>query len=198
MYYIYKNPTNLRSLTLKKLKLIISWILILGILLLIGWTGCKALHWLRSIDSGLAATVITASAGLLGLLYSQWHSKSRDIAEGHRKYKIEVYNNYLDIVDDFFTAAKSDTTIDTDNLPDKLTEKIRKLNRGMIVWASPKVIRAWLKFRKATAVKAPNLLFVVDELLQAIRKDLGNSNFGLNRGDVIRFYLTDPDELKEE
>jgi len=182
----------------KKIKLIISWILILAFIFIIGWVGFKALHWLRSIDSGLAATVITASVGLLGLIYAQWHLKKRDIAEGHRKYKIEVYSTYLDIVDDFFTAAKNNSTIDTDNLPSQLTENIRKVNRGMIIWASPKVIRAWLKFRKATAVKTPNLLFVVDELLQAIRKDLGNSNFGLQRGDVIRFYLTDPDELKEE
>jgi hypothetical protein len=33
-------------------------------------------------------------------------------------------------------------------------------------------------------------------MYKAIRKDLGNSNFGLKGGDLIRIGLKDPDELK--
>jgi hypothetical protein len=34
-------------------------------------------------------------------------------------------------------------------------------------------------------------------VLQAIRKDLGNSNFGLERGDAIKILLSSPEELDD-
>jgi len=39
-------------------------------------------------------------------------------------------------------------------------------------------------------------MYEMDELLKAMRKDLGNSNFGLERGDTVRVFLSDPDELQ--
>ena len=35
----------------------------------------------------------------------------------------------------------------------------------------------------------------MDNVLKAIRKDLGNSNFGLQVGDSVKVFLRDPSEV---
>lgn len=152
-----------------------------------------ALTWIRGLDSDVAAAVITALIGLFGLWYAQWHTRSREISESHRKSKIEVYNIFFDLVDKF-----QDESVDTDfknkeDAPEWLKKDFRRLSRGLILWGSPDVIKAWLEFRTAAGSNKGNILLFVDKMYQAIRKDLGNSNFGLQSGDLIKSTVSDPE-----
>lgn len=149
------------------------------------------LGWLKSLNPSVGAALITASLGFIGLWYAQWQSKSRDISESHRASKIEVYNLFFEIVEKFHEEEISSTEI-----PDDLKKKFMQLNRGLILWASPKVIKAYLNFRRIADNGSGNILYAVDEVYQAIRKDLSNSNLTLGKGDLIRLNLKDPDELK--
>lgn len=151
--------------------------------------------WLRSFESSVSAALVTAAIGLLGLWYAQWHSKGRDIAESHRSSKIEVYGTFFDIVEKLQEDKLSREKLAGGNIPDWLRANFRKLNRGLLLWASPTVIKAWLNFRAATTTGG-NILLAMDTMYRAIRKDLGNSNFGLKKGDLVRIALKDPDELK--
>ncbi|MGB7816524.1 MAG: hypothetical protein WBL28_09275 [Methylotenera sp.] len=151
--------------------------------------------WFRTLDTSIAATLTTALFGLIGLWYAQWHSKSRDIAESHRASKIEVYSTFFDIVEKFQAQDVTQEELNEENLPDWLRNDFAKLNRGLILWASPNVISAWLKFR-AVSSSGGNIILAMDQMYKAIRKGLGNSNFGLNAGDLIRIGLKDPNELE--
>lgn len=147
--------------------------------------------WLKTLNPSVGAALVTAFLGLLGLWYAQWQSKSRDIAESHRSSKIEVYNLFFEIVEAF-----QNEEIDADDLTNDFKKKFQQLNRGLILWASPEVIKAYLNFREVAGKGSENILFAVDTVYQAIRKDLANSNFSLNKGDLIRLNLKDPNELK--
>lgn len=147
-------------------------------------------NWLKTLNPSVGAALVTASLGLLGLWYAQWQSKSRDIAESHRASKIEVYNLFFEIVEAF-----QNNEMDSDNLSNDFKKKFQQLNRGLILWASPEVIKAYLNFRRIAGNDSKNILFAVDMVYQAIHKDLANSNFSLNKGDLIRLNLKDPDEL---
>lgn len=50
-------------------------------------------------------------------------------------------------------------------------------------------------FRRIAQQCDPNVLFLMDDILQTMRKDLGLSNWGLARGDLIKMLLTDPESL---
>ena len=180
---------------MSKKSLVISSIVLVVLATLIVFGIGAALTWLRSLESTLAAAVVTAIVGLFGLWYAQWHSKSRDIAESHRSSKIEVYNHFFEIVEKF----QDDKTRSYDTREEDVSESLKrdfiKLNRGLILWASPSVITAWLRFRAASE-KGVNILIAVDGMYQAIRKDLGNSNVGLKTGDLIKITLRDPSEWK--
>jgi hypothetical protein len=107
------------------------------------------IDWLSGLESSTTGTIIAAFAALVGVLYAQWQAKSREIAEGHREQKIKLYNLYFDIIEEFMDNAKSSNEdINESELPEELKKKFIELNRGLIIWASPKVIRTWLTFRK--------------------------------------------------
>ncbi|MBU1447887.1 MAG: hypothetical protein KKF58_06215 [Gammaproteobacteria bacterium] len=168
-----------------------------AILLGLGWLFIStSVAWLKSLDSAVAASLVTAALGLLGLWYAQWHSKSRDIAESHRESKIAVYSTFFDLVEKFQAGGVEASNLGESNLPDWLRSDFAKLNRGLILWASPKVIKAWLHFRAATMEgDGRNILITMDQMYRAIREDLGNSNSSLASGDLIRIGLKDPNEL---
>jgi len=151
------------------------------------------LKWFTALNGTVAAAFITAVIGLVGLWYAQWQSKSRDIAESHRASKIDVYNTFFDIVERF--QRTQDETQSEVIIDDVVKKEFTKLNRGLVLWASPEVIRAWLNF-KIAAGSDGHVLSAIDQMYRAIRKDLGNSNFGLSPGDLIRLGLKDPNEWK--
>lgn len=150
--------------------------------------------WLKSLDTGVAAAVVTGAVGLIGLWYAQWATRSREIAESHRASKIEVYNIFFDIVDQFTDDTSKGKLTKPDEIPLALKSQFRKLNRGMIIWGSPAVIKAWMDFRhSAGTATGKQTLVKVDAMYQAIRADLGNSNWGLQSGDLIKSTLSDPE-----
>lgn len=51
-----------------------------------------------SLNPNVIAALITASVGLIGLIYSQNRSQKREIFESHREQKIEVYNIFFNMV----------------------------------------------------------------------------------------------------
>jgi hypothetical protein len=186
---------------LKKFAITLFSLACLGGLGYLVWIiGGNFFSWVKSLDKEVAAAGITALIGFFGLLYVQWNSKAKEISDSHRPAKIEVYETFFDIVERFMSAEDSDVEDldpESEEFPQELKDQFTKLSRGMIVWASPQVIKAWSEFReKANDPKTPvETLLAVDKVLQAIRADLGNSNFGLKRGDVVKLYLSNPGEV---
>lgn len=157
------------------------------------WAIYSAFQWFQSLNASVSASLITATLGLIGLWYAQWQSKTRDIAESHRASKIEVYKVFFDLVEKFQTNIGDSVT--DDYIPEELKNDFLKLNRGLLLWASPGVITAYLNFRKVST-SGGNVLIAVDAMYREIRKDLGNSNYQLKTGDLIRIGLKDPTELE--
>jgi len=73
-------------------------------------------------------------------------------------------------------------------------------NQKMMVWGSDKVLAAWVKWLRATtnqeALKQSPMLALIlyEDLILAIRRDLGHKNKDLKRGDVLRLFVTDIDQ----
>ncbi len=66
----------------------------------------------------------------------------------------------------------------------------------LVLWGSPGVIRAYAKFREASQEASPlNSVVVMDDVIRAMRKDLGHSDWLLQRGEVIKTFLRDPEEF---
>lgn len=76
----------------------------------------------------------------------------------------------------------------------ELVEFMVEFKTNVVLWGSPKVINAQLNFQKVSE-SGGNVLFPVDELYKAIREDIGLSNKGLDKRQLVKMYLLHPDEL---
>lgn len=186
---------------IKQIVLVVtSFVLAIAILLLALVVLKYFVGLLLSIDKQVAASIIAASATLLAAvgvaLYSQRRIKKREVAEAHRPQKIEVYSQFMQTIVQVFLRSK-DTGADnsTEGFVKEFEEFFMSFTKGLIVWGSPGVIRAWQTFRR-TSSSGATVLPLVDDILREIRRDLGNSNWGLQRGDLIKLFLKDPEELE--
>lgn len=171
----------------------------LGLVFLAGflWLLWNIVTWIASLEPSYLGPTITAIIGFIGLIYAQWHSKSREIQQSHRPQKIEVYNGFFAILERFLKNPEEQKALEEggdENLPSELRDQFWQLNKGLIVWASPAVIKSWLHFRNVSS-SGGNILIAMDNILKAIRKDLGNSNLGLQIGDSVKVFLKDPSKL---
>ena len=155
-----------------------------------------------SLDSGVAAATIAAITTVLvsvaSIVYSQRKTKEREIAESHRPQKIELYKRFMDdAVVGALRQAKQDseTAGDDDGLQERLAKFFLEFTADMIVWGSPQVIKAYRDFRNSE--NNPHILLKMDDVLRAIRKDLGHGNRGIERGNLIALFLTDPEKPEE-
>jgi hypothetical protein len=145
----------------------------------------------------VAAAVLTALGAIAGLLLTQRANKLKDVAEAHRAAKVEVYRRFMNFVTTALMASKTTagTAIEEPFGPD-FQRQFVEFTSELVLWGSPGVLNKFAAWRIASQVSGiPESLFAVDDLLQAIRKDLRNSNKGVKRGDLIRLYLKDPTEL---
>ena len=70
--------------------------------------------------------------------------------------------------------------------------------KDLVIWGSKDIIEAFGKFREELQ-ELPNsennnpmkILNEVEDLMFAIRKDLGHEYIGTKRGDIMRLYITD-------
>jgi hypothetical protein len=132
----------------------------LGLLLLIVLASyfllLQALGLLRQLDPNVAAAIIAALAAATAAVYSQRLSRAREIEESHRPQKIGVYDVFMDIVDKFVEQARegSSAGVAEATLTPEVASMFAKFRRGLLIWASPQVIKTFQRFQVVAAQAA--------------------------------------------
>ena len=184
----------------KRLPILFALAILAGFAYLI-WTAFGTLFaWIGSQDSEVITTVIAATATILAALVavvvSQQWTKKREIAESHRQQKIDLYTPFIKMVMDQMQRQKNASSKDAAANTANVDKFFREFTTGLVLWGSPKFVRSYLKFREAANENSSeNLILLMDDLIRALRKDLGHSDWLLPRGDLIKTFLTDPEEV---
>ncbi len=173
-------------------------ILIAVAILAAAWVLRAAFDWISSQDSQVVAASIaflgTVTAGIGAVVISQQRTKSREIAEAHRQIKTEMYASFIEEIVGAMRkgAGKPDLS---PRVQKHLEDFFFDFTTKAMMWGSPGVLRAYTRFRRTDG--SPDIVLMVDDVLRAMRKDLGLSNRGLARGDLIKLLITDPETLDE-
>jgi hypothetical protein len=155
---------------------------------------------LASISSSIAVAIIAAAAtvlvSVLSIILGKLYESRSLIQKEHREKKIPVYE---DLIKFMFRVLMSTKT--GDSLPEKeMIEFMLGFTQRAIVWGSDDVLAVWVRWRRlltdAEAVKANPMksLFLYEELLFAIRRDLGHRNRALVTGDMLALFVNDVDQ----
>jgi hypothetical protein len=93
---------------------------------------------------------------------------------------------------------KNKTQDDDKIKEDDLAIFFQEFTQKIIIWGDEDVIRKWLAFRLHSINHKPDsdnhIFFVYEDLLLAIRRDIGQSNFKLKKGDMLKLFINDLDE----
>jgi len=148
----------------------------------------------EELSAALVATGGTVLAAVATVVYNQRRTHAREIAEAHRPEKVRVYNLFMATMVDQLRKTKTagGSPLNAVALPPELIDTMFSFKRDLIVWGSPGVIRSYHGFEQKVARSSPKqAMLLFDDMLRQIRKDLGSSNWLLQRGDLIQLFLTD-------
>ncbi len=180
------------------LSLFVSLALLLGAVYGIWWLLAGILSWVMTQPSQVAAAIIafsgTVIAGIGAVVISQQRAKAREIAESHRPNKTKLYTEFITQVVGIMRDSRGAKKLDP-AMSKKREAFFFDFTTRVMLWGSPGVLQHYGVFRRIGENSDPNILLIMDDILQAMRKDLGLSNWGLARGDLIKMLLTDPESL---
>jgi hypothetical protein len=160
----------------------------------------------KEVVSAVLAGALALSAAIVGAGLTHYTAKEREAEEAHRLHKIEVYTEYTDLIVQSFSMVKEmEGVSDEEKLvrQAEMTEKIQggflSFSKKLLLWGSPEVLRTYQRFRSYGQAPAnaggPHVLLYADDVFTAMRKDLGLANEGLYRGDLMKLFITDPEEI---
>ena len=77
----------------------------------------------------------------------------------------------------------------------EMSKMVAEFSKGLTLWGSNKVVKKWLKYRKASIEQAnPETLLLLEDIIYEIRKDVGQRK-KLGKGDMLSFFINDIEKL---
>lgn len=168
-------------------------VMVYGFFVAVRWVFMGIVGLDEKISAAIIAACATVFVSVATVVYTQQKTKSREIDNSHRSQKMEIYKQFMDKAVIGLLKASKEKKIESPEYQKELEDLFFAFTGDVIVWGSPAVIRAYTSFRNTGS--NPDIVLRIDDLLQAMRKDLGNSNWTLNRGDLIKLFITDPESL---
>lgn len=171
---------------------IIVYIVVWLIGLFLGYVGVFV-NRLSNMDAVVIVALITGSVSILGVVISSIVSKIVEYRQNTKRYlyekKEEPYSEFIEMVCKIQEKGKAKENINDEEMLDDIFSFSKKLT----LWGSNKVIRKWLAFRKISQEQNDNTenLFMLEEIIFEIRKDMGQKKSGLEKGDILTFFVND-------
>lgn len=144
-----------------------------------------------------SANVKASLIGFLGVtgiaIYTNYQTKQREIKARHFTEKRKGYESFVDL---FFKAIKA--TKNKKSRPDKdLQKNMMEFKKSLLIWGGTDVIKSWNDYEKTVTnshisereLKLPELIQLSEDILRAMRKDLGHDDTSLEFGQLMSLIL---------
>ncbi len=152
---------------------------------------------LTKLESDVAVAIVAASAtvivSVLTLVISKILEGRASITQELRAKKTPIYEN---IISTLYKLQFAEKLGEEPLSEQELMKFIADIMEKLTIWDSDGVIRAFSDFRLATVRGADSvdILFIYENLLLEIRKDLGHKNTNLKRGMILSLTVNDIDK----
>ena len=171
--------------------IVVGWLIIKVIMVGIR----RGIDWISATSSKMDAVVIvaliTGCVSILGVIISSIVAKMLEFRRSRREYlakKREApYGEFVDMVYKIQKNSKKPGSYNEE----QMQEDILKFSRQKTLWGSPRVVDKWIQFREngANPDFAQKNLFVIEDILNDMRKDLGQRR--VKKGNLLGFFVND-------
>lgn len=103
---------------------------------------------------------------------------------------------YEHMIDSLFRIIQAEKPGFKKVSPDKMVQDITQFMKDVMIWGSSDVIRAWVRFRHVDWTTDSGKLdgtHAIEDLLRAMRADLGNEVNSLKNHEIIKLMINDYD-----
>ena len=168
--------------------LVIIYFFLVAIVSLIGSTNSEVTKGV--LAAGVSAILAVATV-VLGKIWEQKIKIQNDI----RDKKIPLYEKQIETFYNLMLAEK----LGQRKMNEKeLAKAFADFSWKLLIWGQPKVIKAWEKFKNHNWENQDPIagMFALEDFLRILREDVGASNEGLEKGALLRTFITDLDATK--
>ncbi len=145
-----------------------------------------------ALATGFVAVVVT----VLSVAVSKYYERKSTVEQALREQKVPIYEKLIDFIFRITFAEKRGESMPSDQ---EMVLFMTELTRDLVIWGSPDVIRSFSSFKRLSASLADSgayipIMFAVEDVFRAIRKDLGHGDTLLKKGDILAIYINDIDQ----
>lgn len=165
---------------------------IVGLYRLVGFLWLVFAQINPTVGAGIVAATATIIVSVFSVLVAKRLEQKAALLKEHRERKTPVYEEMVKLIFRFTFADKLGLPPLTEQ---ELLTKMAWFTENLVIWGSDDLLLAWNRFRTRSVEHAAspnfNILFEVERLLLAIRKDLGHSNRGVVQGKILELFIND-------
>lgn len=168
------------------------------------WTGFLSLiNTLSTLDTVLIIALISGAITILGLIVNSIISVALKVYEYRKKTKAELrikmekpYSEFINLIFDMMMRTKQSKVMSEKEIQDRMIG----FSKEVALYGSNKVVKRWAYFRTSADKLTPlENLTLLENILFAIREDLGMRKRGMKKGDILSLFINDiPEILKKK
>jgi hypothetical protein len=178
------------------LSIIFGLLLLGGIGWLLYWGLTKFFSYVSAVPKELGAALIAGTATVivatLTVVIGRYFERKKELDALYRDKKTEIYDEFLKRFFQLFHAeSEKKPTPKTEDLVLFLRDFMRKL----VLWSGPETIEVFVKWKDHLSKGTPDAqtIFLTEQFLLTLRKDLRHSNSGISRGFFAKLFLREGD-----
>ena len=136
-------------------------------------------------NDNIRAALISVVAIASVTLYSNWQIKKREREARFFTEKQPAYQRFVDLL--FDMAKNPDKNINHN----KIRIEMMDFHKYITIWGNANMIKAYNEFSSPVEEQAEpiNRHLLLENLLYAVREDLGHDDSSLDRGDLVRTMI---------
>ena len=171
---------------------IITYFLAFATILFSVWMTWVFVKSVGKADDSIKAGLI----GMLGMLsvalVVHYQTKKREIDARHFANKRAGYMILIDLIFELLFSIKEGKSLSEK----AMQKKMIKFKKSLLVWGGPEIIEAWNQYELTVAANLPsvNLILELENVLRAVRKDLGHNDSTLEFGSLSALFLVAKDK----
>ncbi|MCL2568421.1 MAG: hypothetical protein FWE12_03155 [Oscillospiraceae bacterium] len=165
------------------------------------WAGMLSLvDTVSTLDTVLVIALISSAITVLGLIVNSIISIIIKASEHRSKVKAELrakmekpYSEFVSLIFDIMANTKQEKVISDE----EITNRMVLFSKEVTLYGSNKVVRRWAKYRISLASKPPlaESMLQLENILFAIREDLGVKKRGMKKGELLALFINDIEEI---
>ena len=150
--------------------------------------------FVSTTDKVIIVAMITGMVSIVGVVFTSVIAKIIDYRYNVKKYLYDKreapYEQFISIIYTIMEDTKKPANEQMTEF--EKTKMMSEFSKGLTLWGSNKVVKKWLKYRKASLenMSPGNSLLLLEDIIYEIRRDVGQRK-KLGKGDMLFIFIND-------